>query len=78
MVVNNVFLGNLFSPFKKKTFKISQISLLEVVIICGLFFLIPVYLNEMFLGNKIILAKIFYVNINICLIFPGLASFFFL
>ena len=62
---------------KRKTFKISQISLLEVVIICGLFFLIPVYLTEMFMGNKIILGKPFYLTLTYVVIFPGLASFFF-
>ena len=62
---------------KRKTFKISQISLLEVVIICGLIFLIPVYLIEMFLGNKIILGKPFYLTLTYVVIFPGLASFFF-
>ena len=62
---------------KRKNFKISQISLLEVVIICGLIFLIPVYLIELYLGNKIILGKPFYLTLTYVVIFPGLASFFF-
>ena len=62
---------------KRKNFKISQISLLEVVIICGLIFLIPVYFIELYLGNKIILGKPFYLTLTYVVIFPGLASFFF-
>ena len=38
---------------KRKTFKISQISLLEVVIICGLFFLIQYLLHLMQFPNHI-------------------------
>ena len=62
---------------KRKNFKISQISLLEVVIICGLIFLIPVYFIELYFGNKIILGKPFYLTLTYVVIFPGLASFFF-
>jgi len=63
---------------KRKTFKISQISLLEVVIICGLFFLIPIYLTEMFMGNKIILGKPFYLTLTYVVIFPRFSVFLFL
>ena len=36
---------------KKKTYEITQITLLEVVIISGLVFLIPIYILEMNHGN---------------------------
>mgnify|MGYP001465721679 FL=1 len=62
---------------KKKTYKISQITLLEVVIICGLVFLIPIYILEMNFGNHIVLGKPFILTLSYVVIFPGLASFFF-
>ena len=62
---------------KTKKYEISQVSLLEVVIICGLFFLIPIYFIEMNMGNLIILGKPFYLILAYVVIFPGLASFFF-
>jgi len=62
---------------KRKKYKISQISLLEVVIICGLTFLIPIYFIEMSMGNLIILGKPFYLTLAYVVIFPGLTSFFF-
>tara|TARA_Y100000590_G_scaffold224579_1_gene253976 strand:- start:2414 stop:3313 length:900 start_codon:yes stop_codon:yes gene_type:complete len=62
---------------KKKKYKISQITLLEVVIITGLIFLIPIYLIEMSMGNLIKLEKPFYLTLTYVVIFPGLASFFF-
>ena len=52
-------------------------SLLEVVIICGLIFLIPIYIIEMNMGNPIILGKPFYLILAYVVIFPGLAAFFF-
>ena len=62
---------------KSKKYEISQVSLLEVVIICGLTFLIPIYFIEMSMGNKIILGKPFYLILGYVVIFPGLAAFFF-
>ena len=62
---------------KKKKYEISQITLLQVVIICGLLFLIPIYYIEMSMGNVIILGKPFYLTLAYVVIFPGLASFFF-
>jgi len=62
---------------KSKKYEISQISLLEVVIICGLTFLIPIYFIEMNMGNLIILGKPFYLILGYVVIFPGLAAFFF-
>jgi len=62
---------------KRKKYEISQVSLLEVVIICGLTFLIPIYFIEMSMGNEIILGKPFYLILGYVVIFPGLAAFFF-
>jgi drug/metabolite transporter (DMT)-like permease len=62
---------------KRKKYEISQIALLEVVIICGLTFLIPIYFIEMNMGNAIILGKPFYLILTYVVIFPGLAAFFF-
>ena len=62
---------------KSKKYEISQVSLLEVVIICGLIFLIPIYFIEMNMGNSIILGKPFYLILTYVVIFPGLAAFFF-
>ncbi len=62
---------------KSKKYRISQMSLLEVVIICGLIFLIPIYIIEMNMGNPIILGKPFYLILAYVVIFPGLAAFFF-
>ena len=62
---------------KKKKYEISQITLLQVVIICGLIFLIPIYFLEMSTGNLIKLGKPFYLTLTYVVIFPGLASFFF-
>ena len=62
---------------KKKKYEISQITLLEVVIISGLIFLIPIYLIEMSMGYTINLEKPFYLTLGYVVFFPGLASFFF-
>ncbi len=62
---------------KKKKYEISQITLLQVVIICGLVFLIPIYFIEMSMGYFIKLEKPFYLTLTYVVIFPGIASFFF-
>tara|TARA_X000001036_G_scaffold153696_1_gene145857 strand:+ start:6463 stop:7362 length:900 start_codon:yes stop_codon:yes gene_type:complete len=62
---------------KKKNYEISQITLLQVVIITGLIFLIPIYIIEMSLGNVIKLDKPFLLTLTYVVLFPGLASFFF-
>ena len=62
---------------KKKKYEISQISLLQVIIITGLIFLIPIYFIEMNMGNVIKLGKPFYLTLTYVVLFPGLAAFFF-
>ncbi len=70
-------MGALFCFVKKKTYEISQITLLEVVIIIGLLFLIPIYILEINLGNPLVVDKPFILTLSYVVLFPGLASFFF-
>ena len=49
---------------KKKKYEISQITLLEVVIISGLLFLVPIYILEMNLGNQIKIGKPFILTLS--------------
>ncbi len=62
---------------KKKTYKVSQIALLEVIIICGLLFLIPVYFVEMSLGSSITIGKPFILTLTYVVLFPGILAFLF-
>tara|TARA_B100001013_G_scaffold107967_1_gene61798 strand:- start:510 stop:1409 length:900 start_codon:yes stop_codon:yes gene_type:complete len=62
---------------KKKKYEISQLALLQVVIILGLIFLIPIYFIEMNLGHIIALGLPFYLTLSYVVIFPGLLAFFF-
>ncbi len=78
IMASGMFAWALYSALlKKKTYKISQITLLEVVIITGLIFLTPIYILEMNFGNQIIIGKPFVLTLSYVVIFPGLASFFF-
>ena len=73
-----MFAWAVYSAFlKKDKLKISQIALLEMVIVTGLILLIPIFLIEMSLGNKIQFGKPFYLTLMYVVLFPGLASFFF-
>ncbi len=78
IMASGMFAWALYSALlKKKTHEISQITLLEVVIIAGLIFLIPIYILEMSFGNQIVLGRPFILTLSYVVIFPGLASFFF-
>ena len=78
IMASGMFAWALYSALlKKKTYEISQITLLEVVIITGLIFLIPIYILEIIFGNQIVLGKPFILTLSYVVIFPGLASFFF-
>ena len=65
------------SLLKKNKHKISQLTLLQVIIICGLIFLVPVYFVELNMGNYIILDKPFYLTLIYVVFFPGLFAFLF-
>ena len=78
IMASGMFAWALYSALlKKKTYEISQITLLEVVIVMGLIFLIPVYVLEMNFGNVLIIDKPFILTLSYVVLFPGLASFFF-
>ncbi len=62
---------------KRKKYEISQVALLQVVIITGLIFLTPIYLIEMYLGTVIVLGMPFLLTLTYVVFFPGLASFIF-
>ena len=78
IMATGMFAWALYSALlKKKKYEISQITLLEVVIITGLFFLIPISILETKFGNQIIIGKPFILTLSYVVIFPGLAAFFF-
>ena len=60
---------------RKKKFKLSQTSLLEVIISAGLILLLPAYLIEMYLGFKLNVNLPFILTLSYVVLFPGLASF---
>ena len=60
---------------KKQKYKLSQLSLLQVIISFGLLFLIPIYFIEYQLGFRIQLEKPFIMILSYVVLFPGLASF---
>ena len=78
IMASGMFAWALYSALlKKKTYEISQITLLEVVIITGLLFLIPIYILEMKLGSPLVLNKPFVLTLSYVVLLPGLAAFFF-
>tara|TARA_B100000427_G_scaffold127470_1_gene106032 strand:+ start:121 stop:1020 length:900 start_codon:yes stop_codon:yes gene_type:complete len=78
IMASGMFAWALYSALlKKKTYEISQITLLEVVIIIGLIFLVPIYFLEMKLGKPLIVDKPFILTLSYVVLLPGLASFFF-
>ena len=62
---------------RKKTHPISQLALLEIIIICGFIFLVPIYFIEMSFGNKIILGLPFILTLGYVVLFPGIFAFLF-
>ena len=60
---------------KKKKLKLSQISLLQVIISSGLIFLLPIYIIEMNQGRFVTLELPFILTLIYVVLFPGLASF---
>ncbi len=77
-IIIAMFSWAIFSTLlKKKKLKVSQITLLQVVIIFGLIFLTPIYIIELLLGNYILLEKPFFLTLAYVVIFPGLLSFLF-
>ena len=62
---------------RKKKFEISQLSLLQIIISTGLIFLLPAYLVEFSLGNRVNINLPFVLTLSYVVLFPGLASFIF-
>ena len=62
---------------RKKTHPISQLALLEIIIICGFIFLVPIYFIEMSFGNKIVLGLPFILTLSYVVLFPGIFAFLF-
>ena len=62
---------------RKKKHPLSQIVLLEIIIIFGFIFLIPIYFLEMNFGNKIILGLPFIFTLGYVVLFPGIFAFLF-
>ena len=62
---------------RKKTHPISQLALLEIIIICGFIFLVPIYFIEMSFGNKIVLGLPFILTLGYVVLFPGIFAFLF-
>ena len=60
---------------KKKKLELSQLSLLQVIISAGLFFLLPIYIIEMNQGRIVTLELPFILTLIYVVLFPGLASF---
>ena len=65
------------SLLKKKKHKISQISLLQIIICCGLIFLIPIYFIELSFGNQIKIERPFLLTLSYVVLFPGILAFLF-
>ncbi len=62
---------------RKKTHPISQLALLEIIIICGFIFLVPIYFIEMSFGNEIVLGLPFILTLGYVVLFPGIFAFLF-
>ncbi len=62
---------------RKKKHPISQMALLEIIIIFGIIFLIPIYFIEMNFGNKIVLELPFILTLGYVVLFPGIFAFLF-
>tara|TARA_Y100001970_G_C13994038_1_gene729751 strand:- start:49 stop:939 length:891 start_codon:yes stop_codon:yes gene_type:complete len=77
MVVAMLAWATYSALLRKKTYEVSQIALLEIIIACGLIFLIPIYLIEMSFGKFIIIDKPFVLTLTYVVIFPGILSFLF-
>ena len=62
---------------RKKTHKISQIALLQVIVIFGFLFLVPIYFIEMNIGYTIVLGVPFLLTLVYVVLFPGIFAFLF-
>ena len=77
MVIGMLSWATYSSLLKKKKHKLSQLTLLEVVISFGFLFLIPIYFIEYQMGFRINLNMNFFTVLLYVVLFPGLISFIF-
>ena len=77
MVVGMLSLAIYSALLRKKKHPFSQIVLLEIIIIFGIIFLIPIYFLEMNFGNKIVLEWPFILTLGYVVLFPGIFAFLF-
>ena len=77
MVVGMLSWATYSALLKKKKHKLSQLTLLEVVISFGFLFLIPIYFIEYQMGFRIVPDKNFIMVLSYVVLFPGLISFIF-
>ena len=62
---------------KKKKLELSQLALLQTIISAGLIFLLPAYMIEFALGNRVNIHLPFVLTLTYVVLFPGLAAFIF-
>ena len=62
---------------KKKKYKLSQISLLQVIISFGFVFLVPIYFIESKIGNPLNFSLPFFLILTYAVLFPAIASYLF-
>ena len=62
---------------KKKKYKLSQISLLQVIISFGFIFLVPIYFIENKIGNPLNFSLPFFLILTYAVLFPAIASYLF-
>ena len=62
---------------KKKKYKLSQISLLQVIISFGFIFLVPIFFIENKIGNPLNFSLPFFLILTYAVLFPAIASYLF-
>ena len=77
MVIGMLSWATYSALLKKKKHKLSQLTLLEVIISFGFIFLIPIYFIEYQMGFTINLNVNFFMILFYVVLFPGLVSFIF-
>ena len=72
-----VFSWALYSTLlKKHQLKISQFSLIQLMVSVGILFLIPQYFYEQFIGLEINFNKIFFLILFYVVVFPAIAAYY--
>ena len=78
MFVADIIKPQLRTPIlRKKKLELSQLALLQTIISAGLIFLLPAYMIEFALGNRVNIHLPFVLTLTYVVLFPGLAAFIF-